>query len=93
MMAYRSLFLNADGQLSQDGEIVMADLIRFCKVKTSTTEHGAEWIKALEGRRQVFNRIWGFLNLSVTDVYRHSNDVDQDDVDGKPGSTNPLDAP
>lgn len=49
--------------------------------------------KILEGRRQVFNRIWGFLNLDVSSIMRHDDNADQEDHDENKGYSDPLNAP
>jgi len=63
--AFRSCFLAPDGRPSIDGEIVLADLRRFCKAADSSFVPGDPHATALnEGRREVWNRIMAHLYLS-----------------------------
>lgn len=75
--AYRSAFLNGQGQLTDAGERVMADLAKFCRVRESITvvspitrtvdTHAS---MQAEGRREVFNRLAYYLNLSEQDIFQ-----------------------
>lgn len=67
--AYRRLFLGDDG-LNADGEIVLADLAKFCRVNSSTAvvspvSRAVDPIASAmaEGRREVFLRISAHLHL------------------------------
>jgi len=55
---------------SPAGEAVMKDLIRFCRVKTST-----QGDSLLEGRRQVFLRIQQHLELDVDSLFKLYRDI------------------
>jgi len=79
--AYKRLFLDAQGNLTPDAEIVFADWIRFARVKTCTHVRGdSDTSKLLEGRREFFNRVWSFLSLDLKSVYGVRDDADRDDV-------------
>ena len=75
--AYRRAFLDDRGQLTEAGQRVMADLAKFCRVRESITivspvtrtvdTHAS--LQA-EGRREVFNRLAYYLNLSEQDIYQ-----------------------
>lgn len=69
--AYRSTFLMDDGRPNPQAEIVLADLKRFCRAQTSTvtinpiTKSVDPMAMAMaEGRREVWNRLQSFLNIS-----------------------------
>lgn len=67
--AYRRLFLGDDG-LSADGEIVLADLAKFCKANQSTVvvSQKSQQVDPIatavaEGRREVWLRIMAHLHI------------------------------
>lgn len=67
--AYRRLFLGDDG-LNADGEVVLADLAKFCRANSSTAvvspvSRAVDPIATAmaEGRREVFLRIVAHLHL------------------------------
>lgn len=63
--AFRACFLGEDGKPTLDGEVVLADLKRFCKLTDSSFVPGDPYATALnEGRREVMNRILAHLYLS-----------------------------
>jgi hypothetical protein len=67
--AYRGLFLDERGQATRAAAIVMADLMRFCRARTSTVVVSNGRVDPIamglaEGRREVWNRIQMYLNLS-----------------------------
>jgi hypothetical protein len=55
------------------GEIVLADLARFCRASQSTFHTDERTHALLEGRREVFLRIQQHLNLSEDDLWRLLN--------------------
>ncbi len=68
--AYRRMFLTESGQLSPDGEIVLADLKKFCRATASTVvvspvSRSVDPIATAmaEGRREVWLRIMAHLHL------------------------------
>ena len=66
--AYREVFLDQRGEATKATAIVMADLTRFCRARSSTVTVSHGRIDALamalaEGRREVFNRIQAYINL------------------------------
>lgn len=75
--AYRAAFLDSNGQMTPAGEMVISDLARFCRVHTSTTvvspvtrtvdTHAS---MQAEGRREVFNRLTYYLNLTEQQIYQ-----------------------
>lgn len=67
--AYRRLFLGDDG-LSADGQVVLADLAKFCRANSSTAmvspvSRSVDPIAMAmaEGRREVWLRILGHLHI------------------------------
>lgn len=76
-MAYRRCFLDGDGNLTRDAEVVIADLARFCRLHRSTsivsmttrqTDVPASF--QAEGRREVILRILGHLHVDDADLVR-----------------------
>jgi hypothetical protein len=68
--AYRRMFLAESGELSPDGEIVLADLKKFCRATASTVvvspvSRSVDPIATAmaEGRREVWLRIMAHLHL------------------------------
>lgn len=75
--AYRRLFLGDDGKLTADGELVLADLAKFCRLHRSTTIVSAVSRQTdvpasfqAEGRREVILRLLGHLHVSDADLIR-----------------------
>lgn len=76
-MAYRRIFLDEEGKLTPDGEIVFNDLARFCRLHRSTsiistisrqTDVPASF--QAEGRREVLLRLLGHLHVDDADLLR-----------------------
>jgi len=61
-MAYARLFE------SDDGRIVLEDLMRFCRARESTFHPDSRVAAALDGRREVFLRIEDHLSLSADEL-------------------------
>lgn len=77
--AYRSVFKGENGNLTADGEAVLADLKKFCRADRSTHVVGDPYASALaEGRREVFLRLCSFLHLSEKDFFPLTEDIDYD---------------
>lgn len=75
--AYRRMFLGDDGKLTQDGEAVLADLARFCRLHRSTSvvslttrQTDVPATFQAEGRREVILRILGHLHVDDADLVR-----------------------
>ena len=75
--AYRRLFLDAEGQIGPDAEIVLADLKRFCRAMSTTVVVSpvSKSIDPLamamaEGRREVWNRLMAHLHIDDKVVAR-----------------------
>jgi hypothetical protein len=66
--AYQRVF-NGSGS-SQDVDLVMLDLGRFCRAFTSTHRADARESANLDGRREVWLRIMDFTRLDVDALYR-----------------------
>lgn len=69
--AYRRLFLGDQGQLNEDAKVVMADLAKFCRARSSTAMMSPQSgsidplaMAMAEGRREVFNRLNEYLHIS-----------------------------
>ena len=65
--AYRQTFKGVHG------ERVMADLIKFCRAKTSTFHPDARTEGVLQGRREVWLRIAAHMNLSEEELWKNFN--------------------
>lgn len=83
--AYRRLFLGEDG-LNADGQIVLADLAKFCKATSSTavvspvSRQVDPVASALaEGRREVWLRIMAHLHIDEKVVFNLNQN---EDIDG-----------
>ncbi len=75
--AYRRLFLDADGSLTRDAQIVISDLARFCRLHRSTTivstvsrQTDVPASFQAEGRREVILRVLGHLHVDDADLVR-----------------------
>ena len=76
--AYRSTFLRSDdGKPDMAGQLVLADLARFCcqnrttiRVSPTTRTIDPMAMAVREGRREVFMRIAKFIHLSDAEVTR-----------------------
>lgn len=74
--AYRRTFLDADGNINRNAEIVLADLRKFCRA-TSTTVMVSPISKSIdpvamamaEGRREVWLRIMAHLHIDEKQVF------------------------
>lgn len=75
--AYRRMFLDDDGKLTKDAEVIISDLARFCRLHRSTsiismntrqTDVPASF--QAEGRREVILRILGHLHVDDSDLFR-----------------------
>lgn len=69
--AYRGCFLDAGGNLTAKGRLVIDDLERFCRVNQTTVVVSpvsrvidTHATMLAEGRREVFNRLRYYLNLT-----------------------------
>lgn len=71
--AYRRVFNNPEG------EIVLADLARFCRALESTYAEDARTSAVLDGRREVWLRIQRHLNLSEKALWEYHNVGGTDD--------------
>lgn len=74
--AYRRTFLDADGKLGRDAEIVLADLRRFCRAAGSTVvvspvskQIDPMAMAMAEGRREVWNRLMAHLYVDEKQVF------------------------
>lgn len=75
-LAYRRTFLNVDGKLHNDADIVLADLKRFCRATASTAvlapvskQIDPIAMAMAEGRREVWLRIMAHLHLDERTVF------------------------
>lgn len=64
----RRAFVNAFGTPS--GQMVLADLEKFCRANETCFDTDARVNAALEGRREVWLRIQQHLNLSSEDLFQ-----------------------
>lgn len=63
--AYHKTF---EGEFAKE---VLRDLARFCYVRKTTFDTNAMNMAFKEGRRDVFLRIAGYLDLSIEDIERY----------------------
>ncbi len=73
--AFRACFLGADGRPTAQGEIVLAELRRFCHGNRPTIKSGLHGIDshasiAAAARQEVFFRITAMLKLDDSDINR-----------------------
>lgn len=75
--AYQGCFKAGTGRLTEAGEIVIKDLTKFCNAHTSlayanriTGSIDPIAMAIAEGRREVFNRIQYYLNLTDDEIFR-----------------------
>ncbi len=75
--AYRRMFLDGEGKLTPDAEVVLADLARFCRLHRSTTivstvsrQTDVPATFQAEGRREVILRVLGHLHVDDADLVR-----------------------
>lgn len=68
-----------------DSDLVVADLATYCKINDTTYSGSTEQMLIMEGRRQVYLRIFGHTNLDAKDVLNlqrsaiHERDHQSDD--------------
>ena len=79
--AYRRMFLGENGQLSADGQAVLADLAKFCKANQSTAvvspiSRTVDPIASAlaEGRRKVWLRIMAHLHIEDRVIFNLNED-------------------
>lgn len=84
--AYRGIFIAPDGKLSRHGYEVLEDLAKFCRFNSSTamvspvTKAIDPVAMALaEGRREVYLRIIGAINLDLGYLMNLSMQNDNDE--------------
>jgi hypothetical protein len=82
--SYRRLFLGEDG-LNADGQIVLADLAKFCRANSSTAivspvSRSVDPIAMAmaEGRREVWLRLMAHLHIDERVVFN----LNEDDTNG-----------
>jgi hypothetical protein len=84
--AYRALFKTPGGDLGPAAEIVMRDLAHYCRANVTSLQYSkvtgmADPIATAfaEGRRDVYNRILGQLQLSPEHIERiaHNRTTDE----------------
>ncbi len=73
--AFRQCFLGADGKPTPQGELVLAELRRFCHGNRPTLKSGINGIDpyasvAAAARQEVFFRITAMLELNDSDINR-----------------------
>jgi hypothetical protein len=81
--SYRRMFLGEDG-LSPDGEVILADLSKFCRANSSTAvvnpiSRSVDPIASAmaEGRREVWLRIMAHLHIDEKVVFNLTENEDQ----------------
>lgn len=80
---YRQVFCGDDGAPTPSATQVLADLRRFCKATDSSHVPGDPYSTAVnEGRREVWNWIQGYLNLSDEQIARLVEDFYPEQAEG-----------
>ena len=84
--SYRRAFLREDGKLTDDGEAILADLARFCRLHKSVSvvspvsrQIDVPATFQAEGRREVLLRILGHLHVNDADLIRMTQRMPDDD--------------
>lgn len=85
-LAYKRTFMADDGKPDADAAIVLADLKRFCyaerttaKISPTTQAMDPLAMAFAEGRREVFLRLQGFLNLDEAAIHNLTEPTQEDD--------------
>lgn len=80
--AYRRLFMDGDGKMKPDAEVVLADLLRFCRFHQSITvvspisrQTDVPASFQAEGRREVITRIIDHINADDSDLYKAERNI------------------
>lgn len=68
---YQAVFFGEGDAPTLHGEKVLADLARFCRANTTTFDKDARIHALLEGRREVFLRIAGFLGVDPQEALKY----------------------
>lgn len=75
--AYRRIFLDGEGKLTPDAEVVFNDLAKFCRLHRSTSvvsmvsrQTDVPATFQAEGRREVILRVLGHLHVDDADLVR-----------------------
>ena len=71
--AYRTLFRDGNSPMSR---IVLKDLADFCRIGSSTFRKDSREHALLEGRREVFQRILDYQNISAEELLQRVNKSD-----------------
>jgi hypothetical protein len=86
--AYRRMFLDQDGNVRPDAEVVLADLKKFCRAVTPTIVVSPVQktidpmaMAMAEGRREVWNRLMAYLHLEDKIVLN----LRDPNIDNQPG--------
>lgn len=81
--AYRTLFLDQDGNVAPQAQLVLADLKKFCRAASSTivVSPVSKTIDPLamamaEGRREVWNRLMAHLYIDDKTIAEVRDDDD-----------------
>ena len=84
--AWRKAFLTDEGKLSADGELMLADLKRFCRWDSSTTivspvskQVDVPASFQAEGRREVLVRILAHINVDDGAIIRATERLDDNE--------------
>lgn len=68
---WKRLMLDEQGQLKPEARAILADLAQFCRANsTSFTPGDPHTSTHLEGRREVFTRIVGYIGLNELAIYK-----------------------
>lgn len=84
--AYRRVFFDADGNISSNAEIVLADLRKFCRANSTTVmvspiskQIDPIAMAMAEGRREVWLRIMAHLLIDEKQVFNLQEPDDGND--------------
>ena len=83
--SYRRTFMDASGNISRDGEIVLADLRKFCRANTTTVivspiskSIDPVAMAMAEGRREVWLRLMAHLHIDEKQVFNLDDGSEKD---------------
>lgn len=69
---YKDMFLDDEGQLSEVGSYILADLHEFCHCSATFTGNDAVEIARMSGRREAFNWIFqSIVSNGVDAINKH----------------------
>lgn len=75
--AYRRIFTDKSGQLTREGRMVLADMIRASGMDTATRDLDGPWLAQREGQRMMVLHIFGRLRMEDSRLDQLENELNQ----------------